>query len=233
MKKLTLCILTFLLAANISIADELRLDKETQYQKKVMEIGFRILNANEIDKRMTFAYVTNQDVNAAVFSRSKKIELYKGLIPFLDNDDEMAGILSHEIAHGKELHHGYWRRYGIAFRPKYYEKKADLNAVDLMVKAGYNPVALIVIMNKIANEPDWFDGSGRHPIGSTRLQYLYEYIYRNYPAYLADNHLEKNIYYQNFLLTSKQARGEFIQQLEKEKNKPTKVKKQKAKKEQV
>jgi hypothetical protein len=35
---------------------------------------------------------------------------------------------------------------------------------------------------------------------------MYERIYEKYPAYLVQNDYRENIYYQNFLLTSKEAR---------------------------
>lgn len=209
MKKLILCLVALILTTSVCFADELRLDKETQYQKKVMEVGFRILNANQIDKRMTFYYTNTKDVNAAAYGASKRICLYKGLLPFIDNDDELAAILSHEIAHGIDFHEGYLRRVAMSFRPSKYEKKADKKAVDLMVNAGYNPVAIIIILNKITGEPNFSDDFGvrTHPVGSARLAYVYEYIYAKYPAYLADNEYKNNLYYQNFLLISKKDRN--------------------------
>ena len=75
-----------------------------------------------------------------------------------------------------------------------------------MVNAGYNPVAMIVVLNKICDEPSYFENGGTHPAGSERLAAVYEYIYAKYPAYLADNDYKNNLYYQNFLLTSKAAR---------------------------
>lgn len=209
MKKLFVCIVSLMLTMSACFADELRLDKETQFQKKVMETGFRILNANQINKRMTFYYVNTKDVNAAAYSASKRICVYKGLLPFLDNDNELAAILSHEIAHGIDYHEGYLRRLAMGFRPSKYEKKADKKAVDLMVNAGYNPVSLIIVLNKITGEPSFSDDFGfrTHPVGSERLAYIYEYIYAKYPAYLADNEYKNNLYYQNFLLVSKKERN--------------------------
>lgn len=209
MKKLIVCLISLMLTASACFADELRLDKEAQFQKKVMETGFRILNSNQIDKRMTFYYVNTKDVNAAAYSSSKRICVYKGLLPFIDNDDELAAILSHEIAHGIDFHEGYLRRLAMSFRSSKYEKKADKRAVDLMVNAGYNPVAIIIILNKITGEPNFSDDFGvrSHPVGSERLAYVYEYIYAKYPAYLADNEYKNNLYYQNFLLVSKKERN--------------------------
>ena len=207
MKRFVLCTLALLLSFNCCFADELRLDKEAKYQKQVMQIGFRILNANQIDKRMTFFYVNNKDVNAATYLQSKQICLYKGIIPFFDNEDELAAILSHEISHGMDAHKGLWRRITMMASSKSYEFKSDKRAVDLMVNAGYNPVAMIVILNKISAEPNWFERSSTHPGGSERLITVYDYIYSKYPEYLVDNEYKNNLYYQNFLLTSKNARA--------------------------
>ncbi len=207
MKKFILLAILLTFGINVVYAgeDQLNLDSEGKYQKQVMQVGFRILNANQIEKRMMFYYNNTKSVNAVCYS-TRRIDVYKGLLPFLDNDDELAGIMSHEIAHGLDFSEGLIRRWGMAFKPKKYEEKADKKAVDLMVNAGYNPVALIIALNKITDEPSWFEASSTHPIGSERLVYIYEYIYAKYPAYLVDNEFKNNLYYQNFLLNTKKQR---------------------------
>lgn len=208
MKKFLVAFIAFLLTASMCFAEQLNLEKETKYQKQLMQVGFRILNANQIDKRMTFYYSNNKSVNAYLMPSNKQIGVYKGLIPFIDNEDELAAILSHEIAHGLDAHAGYWRRWAMCARVNKYERKADKTGIDLMVNAGYNPVAMITVMNKIAAEPSFSDDFGMrsHPAGSQRLAYIYEYIYAKYPAYLVENDYQNNLYYQNFLLTSKKDR---------------------------
>ena len=77
-----------------------------------------------------------------------------------------------------------------------------------MVQAGYNPVAGIVVMSKCFPQSryDWYS---THPLTSRRMMELYEYIYKKYPEYLANNAYKNDLYYQNFLLTSKQNRKNF------------------------
>lgn len=207
MKKFFIIVMLFLLSSNLcTFADSLYLEKETKYQKKIMEMGFKILNANRIDKRVTFSYDTKKVVNAVTYSSSKNVVVYKGILPYFDDDNELAAILCHEISHAIEFD-GFFKAVAMSFATKKYEKKADLEAVDLMVNAGYNPVALIVALNKITDEPKGFDRfCSTHPAGTQRLAYVYEYIYKKYPGYLVDNDYKTNIYYQNFLLTSKDAR---------------------------
>lgn len=220
MKKFFVCIAVLLLTASACFADELILDKEKQYQKKIMEVGFRILNANQIEKRMTFFYVPNKNINAVTDMRFKQIAIYKGLLPFVESDDELAAILSHEISHGIDAHEGFFKRLSGQIRPKSYEFQADKRGVDLMVNAGYNPLAMIIILNKFAEEPNGLGTLGLdHPEGSQRLAAVYEYIYVKYPSYLVNNEYKNNLYYQNFLLTTKKER-----KLIKEKNSSQNVK---------
>lgn len=214
MKKFIIFLMALTMSINSCLAEsgfaieeqQLNIQAEAKYQRKVMEIGYRILNANKIDKRMTFYYSTNKEANAVAYARSKQIAVYKGLFTFFDSDDELAAIMCHEIAHGIDFHRGLWKRFSMGSSTKSYEIKADKKALDLMVNAGYNPVALIVILNKFTGEPSWFERSVTHPAGSERLAYMYEYIYAKYPAYLADNEYKNNVYYQNFLLNSKEWR---------------------------
>lgn len=211
MRKFFLTILLFCFTLNVSMGDELRLERDTKYQKKVMEIGYRILNANQIEKRMTFHYENEKTVNAFARSSSKNITVFKGLLPYFDDDNELAAVIAHEIAHGLDFHAGFWRIQAMRLNSIKYETKADKVGIDLMVNAGYNPVAMILVHNKISAEQNWYEASATHPTGSDRLSDIYEYIYAKYPAYLADNEYKTNIYYQNFLLTSKKSR-ELIRQ---------------------
>lgn len=207
MKKFIIGLFVLFFAATSCFADELRLEKETKYQKKIMEIGFRILNSNQIEKRMTFFYDTNKSVNAVTYSNPKRIVVFKGILPLLDSDDEIAAILSHEISHGLDAHKGFWKRFATEFIPKTYEFQSDKTGVDLMVNAGYNPIAMIIVLNKICEEPNTYENFfTTHPNGLKRVVAVYDYIYAKYPSYLVNNEYKTNIYYQNFLLTTKKER---------------------------
>jgi len=186
-------------------------------QNRIDKIGFRILNYNGIEKRTVFDLNIKNNKNAYSRSSDRQIVLYRGLYNRLDSDDEIAAILSHEIAHSVDSYNGIFRgaftSWSYVFAPKKYEYKADKKAVDYMVNAGYNPVALIVVMNKTfpQNRYDWYS---THPLTSRRMMEIYEYIYKKYPEYLANNVYKENIYYQNFLLTSKSNRAKFQKKIE-------------------
>ena len=137
------------------------------------------------------------------------IVVYKDLFNYLENEDELAGILAHEISHSVDYSQGAFKGYfsviSTNLAPKKYEYKADKRAVDYVVKAGYNPLGIITAVQKIASQPryDWYLS---HPLTSKRTATVYEYIYTKYPEYLVQNEYKDNLVYQNFLLTSKENR---------------------------
>ena len=59
------------------------------------------------------------------------------------------------------------------------EFEADLTGVDLMSKAGYNPLAMISLLNKISG--NYIDILQTHPSGEKRLLNVYEYVEYNNP----------------------------------------------------
>ena len=88
-----------------------------------------------------------------------------------------------------------------------------------MVKAGYNPVAAIIIGNKIFDEPLWDWGfTYSHPKGSKRLVKMYEYIYKKYPSYL-NSKMAQNLAYIDFINEQNKKLSSFEQKQEKKANK--------------
>ena len=186
-------------------------------QNRIDSIGFKILNSNGIEKRTVFDFDISRTKNAYSRHCDRQIVLYRGLYNRLSSDDEIAAVLSHEISHSVDSYNGvlrgYFSNWGNAFAPKKYEYKADKRGVDYMVNAGYNPVAMIVVMSK-AFPQRRFDWCSTHPLTSRRMMEVYEYIYKKYPEYLVNNKYKDNQYYQNFLLTSKENRAKFQKKVE-------------------
>lgn len=220
MKKIIImAVLSLLLCpnANSATSEIVNIDAVQKAQTRIDKIGFKLLNYNGIEKRTVFDYDTGKQKNAFSRSRDRQIVLYRGLYTRLDSDDEVAAILAHEISHSVDSYNGICRgafsSWSYAFAPKKYEYKADKKAVDYLVNAGYNPVSLIVVMNKAFPQGryDWYS---THPLTSRRMMEIYEYIYKKYPEYLANNAYKGNIYYQNFLLTSKDNRAKFQKKIE-------------------
>lgn len=227
MKKIFIVLFAMLITglSTVFAADSLlTTSKEMEaLQQHVSEVGYNILNSNGIEKRMIFVFDnTAKTRNASTSLLNRTVVIYRGLYNTLGDDDELAAVIGHEISHGVDSYEGIfkgaftgWRYF---FTPRKYEYKADKRAIDYMVNAGYNPVAMIVMMNKVLDQYryDWWF---TYPLASRRMMEVYEYIYTKYPEYLVNNKYRNNIYYQNFLLTSKENRAKFQ---DKVKNKSTK-----------
>lgn len=177
-------------------------------QTRVDKVGYDILNANKIQKRMIFVYSKDQkkkelSVDKALTDR--QIIVYDEFYKSVQTDDELAAMLSREISTAVKSYDGMWGgkidSIEVTLGAKKFETVADKRAVDYMVNAGYNPLALIVYIHKTCPQKR-SDRIGRHNLTSKRLARIYEYITYKYPNYLINNQYLNNEYYQNFLLTS-------------------------------
>ena len=221
MKKI-LVLLGVLLIGTCSFADEIMViqganlnnfwRKKGIDEEKVLKVGQKIMMDNKIPKRVPiFVNSNNKVVNATSNPYDKTVNIYSGMFLYIDNDDELAYVLSHEIAHSVEAYGGMIKYMSMNANSKKYEQKADLNAIDYMVKAGYNPVAAITMGNKIFGEPVWDWGfTYLHPKGSKRLIDMYKYIYVKYPQYL-NSYLTNTPSYKNFEYSMKKDIIEFQQ----------------------
>lgn len=198
--------LIFLISTVTSFAADFGKLDEQNYQKQLMETGFRILNANDIEQRYTFAYSPLPKTKTKIKANQKKIILYKGYFPSLDSEDELAAVLSHEIAYLSDLRHGIFRRTAMGYSPRKYETKSDKKAIDYMVHAGYNPIGMILVLNKTTGDQNLYEKYILHQNASQRMIAVYDYIYQKYPLFLSENEYLTNPVYQNFLRTSKQER---------------------------
>ena len=184
-----------------------KLGKDTQ---KVLDVHSKILNTNKLNKHFSIVlYSAPKTINAEAHYMDKSIYVYTGILPYIDNDDELAFLISHEIAHCIDYYDGPLKLFTMKLNSKDYELKADLIGIDMMVKAGYNPIAAICIMNKLSGESVWDNWIFySHPKGSTRMMNMYKYIYKKYPSAL-NSDMVQNINYQNFMYSSQKELNEF------------------------
>lgn len=78
------------------------------FEKKVIDVGQRLLAANGIRERITF-YSATRDIRNASASRwggPNTVVIYKDLLDVMESDDELAAVLGHEIAHITKRHTG-------------------------------------------------------------------------------------------------------------------------------
>jgi len=206
MKKMLTFVMIFIASiVIISDAKSATTYNTTAGKQKVQTIGQNILTKNGLPKQVTFKVVESTEINAYADADNNVI-VYTGLLEKIENDDELAGILAHEIGHIMKRH--CYKQTFLAVALDYttsaitdeklatgaqvasaltstkvsreQEYDADYTSADLMYKAGYNPLGLISILNKISS--NYVDILEDHPSSSKRLSALYDYVSYNYPA---------------------------------------------------
>ena len=181
---------------------------ENNIQTKIDNIGTRILNKNKIQKRIVFTYNSAEKkklLSANKTLTKRQVILYNNTYKSVQSDDELAAVLSREIAYALKSYSGVWGgridSMQVAVSSKKFETVADKRAVDFMVNAGYNPLGLITYINKTCPQKR-SDFISRHNLTSKRLARIYEYITYKYPKYINSKDYLDNPQYQNFLLNS-------------------------------
>lgn len=211
MKKI-LIIIFMLFCLPVLAYDETNLIENNTINCRINSVGTKILNANKIEKRIVFAYDKTAKINVLKGTKSltkRQVIVYEDAYKNIETDDELAAYISREIPVALRSYDGiasgWLSSLKIKAAPKKYELVFDKFAVDYMVKAGYNPLALIIYINKTCPQKrqDFIGGSN---LTSKRLAYIYEYIYMKHPRFLINNEYIENEYYQNFLLTSQENR---------------------------
>lgn len=205
MKKILILFISFLVFSMTSSFATTNWDSEASLNR-VNKIGQKIMQANGLPTQITFKVSETEDINAYA-NIEKEVYIFKGLLQYVEKDDELAGVISHEISHILHSHiikNAYKSMAMNAVLNKITDEKtlqtanvisqvsslkmsrndeyeADLTGVDLMVKAGYNPLGMISVLNKICEKNlDFFSS---HPSGDKRVTTLYNYITYNYPQY--------------------------------------------------
>ena len=204
MKKIIFAL--FMMLSSLALATDW---DSTAALKRVNTIGTKILKANNINHSIEFKVSAEDTINAYA-NIDKEIFVYKGLLEYVDTDDELAGVISHEMGH---IINGHCAKQGVLnsiiatigsfFKPKTVvgtvansvgqqyaaskisrsdEYEADLTGVDIMTKGGYNPLGMVSLLSKISQT--YIDVLQSHPSGEKRVQNAYDYINYNYASYV-------------------------------------------------
>lgn len=205
MKKLLLILTLMLFSISFAATDW----DSAAALKRVNTIGTKLLKANNINHPIQFK-VSEEDTINAYANIDKEILVYKGLLEYVDTDDELAGVIGHEMGH---IINGHCQKQGVLntiiatigswFKPKTTagsvvsqvgqslasskisrndEYEADLTGVDIMTRAGYNPLGMVSLLSKISQT--YIDVLQTHPSGEKRVLNAYDYINYNYPSYI-------------------------------------------------
>ncbi|CDC21902.1 peptidase M48 Ste24p [Clostridium sp. CAG:306] len=174
--------------------------------ERVNRIGKALLAKNNLPTKINFKVIETDEVNAFA-NADKEICVYTGMLKFVQNDAELAGVIAHEIGHIVNNHVAKQNVLGTITATAIYnanmdsrlkaganaannltmlkmsrteEYEADVTGVDLMTKAGYNPLAMVSVLYKISG--NYADFTSTHPSGDKRTMYIYDYITYTYPA---------------------------------------------------
>ncbi len=172
---------------------------------RVNNIGKALLAKNNLPTKIEFKVIQTVEVNAFA-NADKQIYVYTGLLKFVNNDAELAGVIAHEIGHIVNNHVAKQNVVNTVTSTAIYnanidyrlkagmntannltmlkmsrseEYEADITGVDLMTKAGYNPLAMVSVLFKIGGS--YKDFTSTHPSGDKRTMYIYDYITYTYP----------------------------------------------------
>ncbi len=124
--------------------------------------------------------IVDQTVPNAFALPGGKIYVSRGLLALVGSEDELAGVLGHEITHAAERHAaarmeisrrinplvmGWMRAAQIAAYGRDQERDADRGGQILCAKAGYDPVGIATFLRKL-------DALERYEIGWSRLPFF-------------------------------------------------------------
>jgi hypothetical protein len=158
-------------------------------------------------ENFTVHHIMDDTINA-YYIGAGNIMIFDGLLKELDTTEELAGLIAHEIGHGikEHLYEDLQRNVGLSVinilfnlitdqqyqtmtnvfqslisrgYSREQEEEADIYAVDLMMRADYDPQGLIDLM-KLFKEKSMnvklLEFTQTHPIPDSRIEYLNEYI---------------------------------------------------------
>lgn len=172
---------------------------------RVNNIGKALLAKSNLPNKIEFKVIETDEINAFA-NADKQIYVYTGLLKFVNNDAELAGVIAHEIGHIVNNHVAKQNVVNTVTSTAIYnanidyrlkagmntannltmlkmsrseEYEADITGVDLMTKAGYNPLAMVSVLFKIGG--CYKDFTSTHPSGDKRTMYIYDYITYTYP----------------------------------------------------
>lgn len=171
---------------------------------KVPTVGKNILTKNNLPSKTTFKVVNGIADNTDT-SSTNIIEISQQDLTYTGNDNEVAAVISNEIGHiinGKAAKDKFRdiaknaitstlssdNIISTAANSDYLKsktnlsdnKEADITGVDLMIQAGYNPLAMVVVITKMPGSTlEILQGK---PANTERAMNVFDYLTYNYPS---------------------------------------------------
>lgn len=210
MKKLLTFLAIAFLAMQLSIAKAATVTVWTSGPSvtKVNTIGKNLLTKNGLPNNIKFVVQESDDVNAFA-NVDGEVWVFTGLLKFVTNDNELAAVIAHEIGHivnhhvtrqntintvgatalansGLSSNAQKWAdtaaTVGMLKMSRTDEYEADITGTDLMIKAGYNPLGMVSMLNSLNAGGTTSDFLSTHPAGDKRTMNVWNYLSYTYPA---------------------------------------------------
>lgn len=187
------------------------------------------------DVNYQFKVIDNPETVNAFALPGGYMYIYTGLLKLVDNEAELASVMGHELAHVSSKHHGeaLTRQYGMQivstlvlgdnpapaaqiardfaagggmnYFSRENEREADRKGMDYLVRAGYQPDAMVAFMQKMlaadqaAGQAKQFAFFSTHPATQARIATLSQQA-QQYPADLRQqNQLNAEAYQEQVL----------------------------------
>lgn len=182
-------------------------EESTEFQI-LKRLEANIVNNKFKNEEFKVHHVEEKIINA-YYIGAGNIMLFEGLLQKLDTNDQLAALIAHEMGHAVQEHltedlernlslsilnllfnhftdNQYQKMTNVAQNliangySREQEEEADIYAVDLMLRSGYNPDALVELMKifkENSNNLKLLEFTQTHPIPDSRIEYLEEYIY--------------------------------------------------------
>ncbi|MCM1339559.1 MAG: M48 family metalloprotease [Muribaculaceae bacterium] len=166
---------------------------------KVPAVGENILKKNNIPTANVKFTVVSGEVDNSDFATNKVVNVSSADLAFAGNDNEVAAVVANELGHIISGHASKGKVKNLLqaatgtnvatndtasalvanYTSSKEEKEADILAADLMVAAGYNPLAIIVVLTKQTGTY-WETIQGK-PANADRALSAYNYISYAHP----------------------------------------------------
>ena len=195
-------ILSLILASSLALPS---LSATWSAVDRVPTVGKQILTKNNLPADTKFV-VTETAVVNSTSNTNNEIYIQKEALSYTGNDNEVAAVISQEIgtiinanASKKKLVSNIASALAGSVSGEDAQNKAliinelamnnmsekdqmnaDVTGTDLMIQAGYNPLAMIVVLGKMPGST--MDILKSQPNNFKRSMYIYDYLTYNYPS---------------------------------------------------
>lgn len=159
----------------------------------VSAVGGRVAEAAE-QSQLRF-FISDSAVINAYAKPGGRVLITRGLLEQLDSEAQLAGVLAHEIGHHAQAS-SLLRPIGQA-----QEEECDELALRWMVKSGYDPGELVVVIEILAaREAPPIGYLSNHPSATIRITKIEQWVRKNHRAEACPDQIPgKEAYQQNVL----------------------------------